>query len=397
MVETSPSHQRQQDAGEFLDHLLDQFCLDKGEDGEALLARHLTKPRLLTAGITDALVSQLTAAAARKDAATEHTLLCDYADAQWDATANTARRTKIGKFFQGQSIKVKKCVSCGLYSPCSADPCLVEELKCAHLEGASVEPSLEALLRAESAAETPEGYRCDGCGRVGTTRLLSGLLRLPRVYVVRLNRALTNRRGEEERVDTSIDFPDTLDLAASGRLLFPQHPPKDYHGSPCGSQYRLFGAVFHRGTSIRSGHYFASIRNSAGQSLEAEGLPSQESTTIRSRWSRAPSPLPRAKSESGCPWQVGDRCEHREHGKGTVVFVDYASPTVRPHPRIHPPSAALSISCPDLCQPRGLRVAVLRASRGSCTSALTWTTRTASTTARSTARSTLRPTRTTAS
>ena len=93
------------------------------------------------------------------------------------------------------------------------------------------------------------------------------------------------------------------------------------------------------------------MRAGAGQSLEAEGLPSQESTTIRSRWSRAPSPLPRAKSESGCPWQVGDRCEHREHGKGTVVFVDYASPTVRPHPRIHLPSAALSICCADLRQP----------------------------------------------
>lgn len=64
MVETDWKHQKQQDAGEFVLHLLDQFSLDKNRDGSAVLGRMLTKPRTFTnRGVTDSLISQLTEAA----------------------------------------------------------------------------------------------------------------------------------------------------------------------------------------------------------------------------------------------------------------------------------------------------------------------------------------------
>ena len=53
-----------------------------------------------------------------------------------------------------------------------------------------------------------------------------------------------------------MNFPDVLDLRKCGLLLTPQ-TPFDWDLQPCSTEYELFGACFHRGTSARCGHYVA--------------------------------------------------------------------------------------------------------------------------------------------
>lgn len=50
-----------------------------------------------------------------------------------------------------------------------------------------------------------------------------------------------------------------------------QDTQRDYHGDPCGVSYRLFGAVFHKGASLHTGRYYATIRASAGTISDARG------------------------------------------------------------------------------------------------------------------------------
>ena len=178
---------------------------------------------------------------------------------------DSARRTAIGKFFQGQSLQLKKCLKCGRYSPCTADPFLIDQLPLQPV-ARRTRASLEQLLEDASAPARPLDYRCDHCREVGSTNIMSALVRLPRIYIVQLNRAHRTALGAETRVATSIDFPDELNLAGTGRLMWPaDDTQRDYHGDPCGVAYRLLSVVFHRGATIHSGHYYATIRASAGR------------------------------------------------------------------------------------------------------------------------------------
>jgi hypothetical protein len=219
IVEVDWRQQRQQDAGEFLHLLLDQFAVDTRSDGSAVLGRTLTKPQMaINRGVTDTLVKRLTTAARQKRTVEENAMLKEFADEQWDSTGNAARRTAIGKFFQGQTLQLKKCHHCGEYSPCTADPFLIEQL---HLKPLAERPrgSLEELLEAASAPELPKDYRCHGCRKLGTTAIMTGLVRLPRVFVVRLDRAHRTSFGAESRISTPIDYPDHLNLAGTGAHL----------------------------------------------------------------------------------------------------------------------------------------------------------------------------------
>jgi ubiquitin C-terminal hydrolase len=219
IVEVDWRQQRQQDAGEFLHLLLDQFAVDTRSDGSAVLGRTLTKPQMaINRGVTDTLVKRLTTAARQKRTVEENAMLKEFADEQWDSTGNAARRTAIGKFFQGQTLQLKKCHHCGEYSPCTADPFLIEQL---HLKPLAERPrgSLEELLEAASAPELPKDYRCHGCRKLGTTAIMTGLVRLPRVFVVRLDRAHRTSFGAESRISTPIDYPDHLNLAGTGTYL----------------------------------------------------------------------------------------------------------------------------------------------------------------------------------
>ena len=77
--------------------------------------------------------------------------------------------------------------------------------------------SLEELLADTSARKIPTDYRCDHCQEIGRTTVMTALVRLPRIYIVQLNRANRTALGAETRVDTSIDFPDELNLAGTGK------------------------------------------------------------------------------------------------------------------------------------------------------------------------------------
>ena len=79
------------------------------------------------------------------------------------------------------------CRDCGLYSPASADPFVVQELFTAPF-ARYAHASLSDLIAQETKSETPVDFTCDRCKRKGTTALRQGLVRLPAVYVLRLNR-----------------------------------------------------------------------------------------------------------------------------------------------------------------------------------------------------------------
>ena len=74
--------------------------------------------------------------------------------------------------------------------------------------------------------------------------MVSGHIRLPRILVIRLNRVKYDGQFES-RVNCSVDFPDSLDLSDSGKLLYPDQAV-DYHGVRCASRYRLFSVVTSR-------------------------------------------------------------------------------------------------------------------------------------------------------
>lgn len=268
LVQTKARKQAQQDAGEFLHHLLDQFSLEKDEQGELALRRQTTCPRTpsSSAGLPldsfeDRLDDGLEAAQAEQDTAAERALLEEYARRQWIASPNTTRRTAIGALFQGQSLKTTMCNSCGLYSPSSAEPFLVEELHTApYARHASA--TLGELVAEAAKDEKPSDFKCDRCRRIGTTVVRVGLVRVPAVYIIRLNRVAYDQSGHERRVSTSIDYPSTLELDNS-QLRWPG-TALDYHGMPCGVRYKLYAVVFHRGSTVRTGHYFASVSSTAG-------------------------------------------------------------------------------------------------------------------------------------
>eukprot|EP01046_Picozoa_sp_COSAG06_P011722 COSAG06_NODE_673_length_13189_cov_211.299312_3_plen_763_part_00 len=129
--------QPQQDAGEFLLQLLDQLSQDRvgGNDKANLVLgrRNSLAVEELDPSYGDQMAARLTRAKSSPEA--ERLLLEEYIEKQWRATKDTTRRTHIGALFQGQELTYKLCnkPGCGLFSPSSADPVLVEELHCSHL------------------------------------------------------------------------------------------------------------------------------------------------------------------------------------------------------------------------------------------------------------------------
>ena len=124
----------------------------------------------------------------------------------------------------------------------------------------------------------------------------AGLVRVPAVYIIRLNRVTYDHYGRESRVSTSIDYPVCVCARAPARVCVPHFPLSqscshtkltsphgeqdtlilsdsqlwwpdtalDYHGRLCGVRYKLYAVVFHRGATVRTGHYFASVHSTAG-------------------------------------------------------------------------------------------------------------------------------------
>lgn len=131
--------QPQQDAGEFLLQVLDRLSQDRvagNAQKPLVLERRGSHPVVeLEPNYGDQMGARLTRAKSSPEA--ERRLLDEYIERQWLATKDTTRRTKLGALFQGQELTYKLCNKrgCGLFSPSSADPVLVEELHCLHLAG----------------------------------------------------------------------------------------------------------------------------------------------------------------------------------------------------------------------------------------------------------------------
>eukprot|EP00415_Alexandrium_ostenfeldii_P001702 UN1702 len=77
-------------------------------------------------------------------------------------------------------------------------------------------------------------------------------LRLPATLVVHVNRAYP----DGSRCGVAVEFEQVLDLADLG-LVADFGRPVDRDWEPCGTLYQLVSAVFHHGSTARSGHYFA--------------------------------------------------------------------------------------------------------------------------------------------
>eukprot|EP01048_Picozoa_sp_COSAG05_P004085 COSAG05_NODE_208_length_14084_cov_4.973671_2_plen_998_part_00 len=277
LVLKSAKKQLQQDAGEFLLQLLSQLCEDRenGASGGAAVALRLPgarPPVALAPDFGDAIAKRLTAT--KPNSAEERAVLAEYIGAQWAATQDSTVRTELGRLFQGQELTYKACVpdkschvrnGCGLFSPSSADPMLVDEMLLAH--HAIVRKrraSLLDLIKICTEKEVLEGFKCDSCKAISTTNKCTVLVRLPSVYIVRLNR----RTHDEQRVTCSIDFPDELDLSPRMHIGV-LGPPIDFEGNPCSTKFRLYGAIFHYGRSTREGHYFAMVRRGLAQQKAA--------------------------------------------------------------------------------------------------------------------------------
>ena len=76
-----------------------------------------------------------------------------------------------------------------------------------------------------------------------------------------------------------------VDAMFSGRLMWPERDTQhDYHNDSCGVTYRSLSVVFHRGTHIRTGNYYATIRASAGTTSGRRGASRSSSPTARGRY-----------------------------------------------------------------------------------------------------------------
>jgi len=225
-------------------------------------------------------------------------ILYEYSMVQWAASATRMRSRALGAIFEGQHLASVRCQSCGRYGASGAEPCVVEEVKVGEHDqepggwlarlgawfGSAPAPparaSLGELLRESCESPAPEGYRCPNpqCERVGCSARTAQFLRLPATLVLHVNRV----RHDGSRCEVPLEFEPCLDL---GRLKLVAHfgQPLDRNLEVCSMRYHLIGAVFHRGATERSGHYFAYVlcggdwlrvdNDKVTQPSQAEGTP----------------------------------------------------------------------------------------------------------------------------
>jgi ubiquitin C-terminal hydrolase len=268
LVQSNFQRQEQEDSNEFLNQLLNvlgEYAFQGGQDtgdpgpppsrsASSLAVQEHARLRLL------AIAEELTEASKEEDWGEVYKLVSEFADIQWDGS-RLRLRSGIGELLEGQRLVVMECSACRRWSAGSADSFIMEEVrvqpKGARRGGGSgkVHNSLTSMLRGNTARDTPEGYRCDGCGAADTTAFRDGLRKLPKVYAVHINRTLPNG----SRCSEPVQLEETLDL--KDMLLYKQKGPIDHSNQPCASSYQLAAVTFHRGVSARSGHYIACVRD----------------------------------------------------------------------------------------------------------------------------------------
>lgn len=267
LVQRNFRYQEQEDSNEFLNQLLNTLTdvsFQGGEDtgdlsptpsGSASSLAQEEEKRLRLSAIEN----ELTESSKAGDWGRVYDLVSEFADIQWDIS-RLRLRSGVGELIEGQRLVVMECSACGRWSAGSADSFLMEEVRVQPSKawrGSSnkAKNSLSTMLRNNTSRDTPEGYRCDGCGAADTTDFRDGLRKLPQLYAVHINRTMPNG----SRCSEPVLFEDSLDL--SDMLLYKNKGAIDHSNKPCATTYRLAAVTFHRGLSARSGHYVACVRD----------------------------------------------------------------------------------------------------------------------------------------
>mmetsp|Transcript_121565 Transcript_121565/g.388973 ORF Transcript_121565/g.388973 Transcript_121565/m.388973 type:complete len:739 (+) Transcript_121565:141-2357(+) len=339
LIQVEARDQRQQDTHEFLSLLLD--CLggkplageppasprNSGPVDKETLERLEGLEKELTA-LVKASGAMLDAASATRAKQNLSNLLYEYSMVQWALSATRMHSHALSSLFEGQRLACTKCHKCGRFCASGAEPFFIEEIKLnlsrseggwfgqlgqlsqlgSWLSGGQASPPtnlpLKDLLREENPA--PEGYRCPNskCGQVGSSSCSAQYLRLPSILVLHINRA----QADGTRCEIAVNFESTIDLAKLG-LVKHFGKPLDRTLSPCPTRYSLRAAVFHRGPTARSGHYFAYV-------LAESSLPSSFS------WKGA-------GAGAGAAWTCLDdeRVEHpRSSSRATPMALEASEP-----------------------------------------------------------------------
>jgi ubiquitin C-terminal hydrolase len=286
LIQSDSALQRQQDAHEFLSQLLSYLGSEKvgSEEPEQVETLDTSQLEALQRELSHAARLALDAKEGEKKSQNSdktaalnlalkngHNLLYEYSMIQWATSATRMRTRSLGNIFEGQRLSSLTCASCGRYGVSGAEPFVVEDVRVyggaqdsawyspiANLfaSGESVGVPLEDLLREQTVSPFPEGYRCPNskCGKVGRGGRILAYYRLPRTFIIHVNRA----QPDGSRCAMVLKFGMTLDMRALG-LVRCGPAPLDRDLEPCESQYTLYAAVFHQGVSAHRGHYFSYI------------------------------------------------------------------------------------------------------------------------------------------
>lgn len=279
LVQRDSRDQLQEDTHEFLSQLLDHLASRPQANERPPSPRSpggQTRVEALEKELTQAAKDIRSArhGTQSKTIKTNHAnLLYEYSMVQWGQSTTRMRSRAFGKVFEGQLLASVRCQSCQRYGPSGAEPFVIEEVKVhpptvdsswfsqlgSWLNNPPTPPEkveLEKLLQESAQSPAGEGYRCPNkaCAQVGCSTRRVQFLRLPSTLILHVNRALP----DGSRCEIPLEFGPVLDLE---RLDMVMHfgQPLDQSLEPCSTRYDLVGAVFHRGTTARAGHYFAYV------------------------------------------------------------------------------------------------------------------------------------------
>eukprot|EP00966_Prymnesium_polylepis_P204040 4726469-Prymnesium_polylepis.1 len=160
-------------------------------------------------------------------------------------------RTLVERQFRGNFRYVTTCTACGKPSASSANHTPFYELELNVKCCASIEES----LRQYTASEQLEGVECATCAAKHNAdraiQLVGGAL--PPVLCLQLLRFVYDvASNSKKKVSSSIEFPETLDLAP-----FLPNDTSSAAEPAADTTYRLTAVLMHTGTSANSGHYTA--------------------------------------------------------------------------------------------------------------------------------------------
>lgn len=154
-------------------------------------------------------------------------------------------RTIVQEQYAGEYDYVTKCLECSTESLC---PSKFYELDL-NIKGLRhLEEALNQFLREEK-LEGSNQYSCGVCGGMRNAVRCIRLRRLPPVLNLQLLRFGFDRQAGCRKINTALQFTETLDLSAHLR-------------KPPGSMvYTLMAVLIHQGSSANSGHYVAHIKD----------------------------------------------------------------------------------------------------------------------------------------